>query len=197
MPSDTPPEWQRPFQPRLAARPTYLLHLFLAVNALYRRCAAFLERRPRLYRWFTAGERASKQALFGCRMCGQCALPATGYACPMTCPKELRNGPCGGVSPTGRCEVHPELQCVWVTAFGRAEQAGHGADLDLLQRPVDHREWDRSSWVNYWRGRDEHLWIAVTDTDPRPPLNRDDGLSSDDGLDRDDALGRTSGAVAG
>ena len=38
-------------------------------------------------------ERTARSALFGCRMCGQCALPATGYACPMTCPKQLRNGP--------------------------------------------------------------------------------------------------------
>jgi len=173
VPSDTPPEWQKPFRPRLAARLTYVVHLLLATNALYRGIAGLLERRPRLYRWFTAGERVSKKALFGCRMCGQCALPATGYACPMTCPKELRNGPCGGVSATGGCEVHPELRCVWVTAFERAEQAGHGTDLDLLQRPVDNREWDRSSWVNYWRGRDENLWTPVTDTDPRPRLARD------------------------
>jgi hypothetical protein len=147
---------------------TYVLHFFLATNAFYRRLAGYLERHPRLYRWFTAGERAGKQALFGCRMCGQCALPATGYTCPMTCPKQLRNGPCGGVSPTGRCEVHPELRCVWVTAFERAEQSGHGGDMDLWQRPVDHRQWDRSSWVNYWQGRDADLWIAVADGDPRP-----------------------------
>lgn len=38
----------------------------------------------------------------------------------------------------GRCEVHPELRCVWVVAHERAERTGHGSDLDLLQRPVDH-----------------------------------------------------------
>jgi hypothetical protein len=166
--------WPRPFRPRLTARMGHVLHLVLAANALYRRLAVHLERRPRLYRWFTAGERASKEKLFGCRMCGACALPATGYTCPMTCPKQLRNGPCGGVSPTGRCEVHPELRCVWVTAYERAEESGHGADLDLLQRPVDHREQGRSSWANYWQGRDDDMWAPVTDTTPKPPLNRAD-----------------------
>jgi hypothetical protein len=109
-------------------------------------------------------------------MCGQCALPATGYTCPMTCPKQLRNGPCGGVWPGGWCEVHPTLRCVWVTAFDRAERAGRGGDLDLLQRPVDHREWGRSSWVNYWQGRDDDLWTDAGATDPQPLLGRDLGL---------------------
>ncbi|GLZ02807.1 hypothetical protein Acsp03_02740 [Actinomadura sp. NBRC 104412] len=165
------PTWPRPFRPRLSARMGYLLHALMAANAVYRRLAALIEHRPRLYRWLTAGERASKEALFGCRMCGQCELPATGYTCPMTCPKQLRNGPCGGVSADGRCEVHPELRCVWLIAYERAEASGRGADLDLLQRPVDHRERGRSSWVNYWQGRDDGLWTAFTDTDPYPPLN--------------------------
>lgn len=163
--------WPRPARPRLPARAAYALHALLAANAVYRRLASHLERRQTLYRWFTAGERASKEALFGCRMCGQCALPATGYTCPMTCPKQLRNGPCGGVSPAGRCEVYPEMPCVWVTAFDRAERTGHGGDLDLLQRPLDNREWARSSWVNYWQGRDDNLWTGATGDDPHPPLS--------------------------
>jgi hypothetical protein len=28
----------------------------------------------------------------------------------------------------------------------------------LLHRPVDHRRWGQSSWLNYWQGRDEQLW---------------------------------------
>ncbi|MCD2191849.1 methylenetetrahydrofolate reductase C-terminal domain-containing protein [Actinomycetospora endophytica] len=120
--------------------------------------ASVVERSPVLMRWFTAGERVSKRELFGCRMCGQCALPTTGYACPMTCPKELRNGPCGGVGADGRCEVHPEQPCVWVVAHERAVRAGHGDDLTRLQRPVDQRLWGQSSWLNYWQGRDEGMW---------------------------------------
>lgn len=162
--------WPRPFRPRIGARLGYLLHAGLATNPLYARLGAWLEAHPRAYRAFTAVEKATKRELFGCRMCGQCALPATGYACPMTCPKQLRNGPCGGVSPTGACEVHPELTCVWVVAFERAEATGHGRDLDLLQRPVDQRLRGQSSWVNYWQGRDEDLWTAA------PLLGRELGL---------------------
>lgn len=160
----------RPFQPRISATLAYRLHRLLAGNTFYRRLAAYLERRPVLYRWFTAGERVSKQRLFGCRMCGQCALPVTGYACPMTCPKQLRNGPCGGVSADGSCEVDRTRRCVWVTAWARAEGAARGADLDLLQRPVDNRQWTRSSWINYWQGRDEGLAVAYGDGDPHPRL---------------------------
>ena len=168
--------WPAPFRPMIAARFCYALHALVEVNAAYRRLAIFLERHPRSYRLFTLGERVTKQQMFGCRMCGQCALPATGYACPMTCPKQLRNGPCGGVSASGGCEVFPELRCVWVVAFERAESAGHAKDFDLLQRPVDHRERGRSSWVNYWQGHDEDLWADVTEAVPHPVLRRELGL---------------------
>jgi hypothetical protein len=160
----------RPFLPRLPARPAYALHRVVAANGAYRRLAAAIERHPVARRWFTAAERATKEQLFGCRMCGQCALPATGYACPMTCPKQLRNGPCGGVGADGGCEVYPGMRCVWVTAFERAEATGHGRDLDLLQRPVDHRETGHSSWINYWQGRDDDLWAAADPAQPGPPL---------------------------
>jgi Methylene-tetrahydrofolate reductase C terminal len=170
--SDSPAAGPRPTRPHLSARSAYALHALVAPREPYRWLATWLERHRLMRRWFTAGERITKQEIFGCQMCGQCALPATGYACPMTCPKQLRNGPCGGVSPTGQCEVHPEMRCVWVIAFERAERAGHGADLDLLQRPVDRRETGRSSWVNYWLGRDEDLWAAATPGDPAPLLPR-------------------------
>jgi hypothetical protein len=137
----------------------YRLHHLLEPNAGYRRLARSLERRPRLNRMFTSAERAVKKELFGCRMCGQCSLPVTGYACPMTCPKQLRNGPCGGVGQDGSCEVYPGTQCVWLVAFERSESAGRSADLTLLQRPIDQRRWESSSWVSYWQGRDRNLVI--------------------------------------
>ncbi|MGA1216231.1 MAG: methylenetetrahydrofolate reductase C-terminal domain-containing protein, partial [Candidatus Nanopelagicales bacterium] len=40
-------------------------------------------------------EHAVKKPVWDCRMCGQCVLHSTGMTCPMTCPKTLRNGPCG------------------------------------------------------------------------------------------------------
>src|SRR3954447_24312154 len=66
-------------------------------------------------------EHVVKKPVFGCQMCGQCVLHDTGMTCPMTCPKTLRNGPCGGVREDGHCEVKPEMRCVWVQAVDRAE----------------------------------------------------------------------------
>ena len=152
----------RPVKPTFTAATMYRLQRLLAPNSSYRRLAVFLEKHPRLRRLFTRAEEQVKSRSFGCRMCGQCALPATGYACPMTCPKQLRNGPCGGVAQNGDCEVYAGVKCVWLIAFERAESKGHTADLFRLQRPIDHREWGNSSWINYWQGRDDLLW---TETD--------------------------------
>jgi Methylene-tetrahydrofolate reductase C terminal len=152
------PAWPRPVRPRTSARALYRVAPLLEPRALHRFVARRLERSPRARRLFTALERRNKASLFGCRMCGQCTLPVTGYACPMTCPKSLRNGPCGGVGADGSCEVYPDRPCVWVVAFERADAAGHAADLTRLQRPVDQRLAGTSSWVRYWLGRDEGLW---------------------------------------
>lgn len=137
----------------------YRLHRLLEPNAGYRWLADRLESMPRLRRLFTAAEKSVKSQIFGCRMCAQCALPVTGYACPMTCPKQLRNGPCGGVGADGSCEVYPAMRCVWVIGVERAAGQGRSGDLQLLQRPVDHRLWEQSSWLRYWQGQDEELWI--------------------------------------
>src|SRR5918999_973273 len=67
-------------------------------------------------------EKKSKEALFDCRMCGQCILHSTGLTCPMRCPKNLRNGPCGGVLQDGNCEVLADQPCVWVTAWRRSRK---------------------------------------------------------------------------
>jgi hypothetical protein len=158
-PSRTAPS-PRPTRPRLGARWLYLLQRLLRPNAFYRWLGGRIESFPRLYRAFAAAEETVKAELFGCRMCGQCALPATGYACPMSCPKQLRNGPCGGVAADGGCEVYPEMRCVWLVAYERARSQRRTADLCRLQRPVDQRLWGQSSWVNYWRDRDDGLWTG-------------------------------------
>ena len=66
-------------------------------------------------------EHAVKGPIWDCKMCGQCILHSTGMTCPMNCPKNLRNGPCGGVRPDGGCEVKPEMRCVWLKAYERAD----------------------------------------------------------------------------
>lgn len=155
-----PVAWPRPARPRLPARLAYRAQRLLAPNRLYRRFAGWLESSPASYRIFTAAERGAKRQIFGCRMCGECTLPVTGYACSMTCPKQMRNGPCGGVGADGSCEVHPSARCVWLVAWERSVQAGHTADLRPLQRPADHRLWGSSAWVGYWRHGDRQPWTG-------------------------------------
>lgn len=82
-------------------------------------------------------ERLTKRFLFDCRMCGQCALSSTGMSCPMNCPKQLRNGPCGGVRPGGCCEVIPEMRCVWTLAWEGAARMRKGGGIHEVAPPVD------------------------------------------------------------
>jgi Methylene-tetrahydrofolate reductase C terminal len=149
-----------PFRPRLSARAAYRLQPALRPRAALGWLSARIEASGITRRLFTGAEHQAKANLFGCRMCGQCTLPVTGYVCPMGCPKELRNGPCGGVGADGCCEVYPERRCVWVEAYERAAAQGRAGDLRLLHRPADHRGWGSSSWLNYWQGRDEGLWTG-------------------------------------
>ena len=100
-------------------------------------------------------EHALKGRVFGCQMCGQCVLHSTGMTCPMTCPKELRNGPCGGVRPDGGCEVVPEMRCVWLKAYERSRKLPFRDQFDEVHPPVDHRLRGTSSWLNLVTGRDK------------------------------------------
>jgi len=97
-------------------------------------------------------ERAIKGLLFDCQMCGQCVLSATGMTCPMNCPKNLRNGPCGGVRSDGHCEVKPEMRCVWVEAFHGSERIPGGlAAMEVVQHAADRRLKGTSSWLRVAR----------------------------------------------
>lgn len=93
-------------------------------------------------------ERVAKGLVFDCRMCGQCVLHATGMTCPMTCPKNLRNGPCGGVRPDGACEVDAGTPCIWVEAWDRAARMPrHGGGIHEIQPPLDRRRAGSASWT--------------------------------------------------
>ncbi len=107
----------------------------------------------RLERPVAALERLTKSTLFDCRMCGQCILSSTGMSCPMNCPKNLRNGPCGGVRSNGNCEVHPAMACVWVKAYEGAAHMVHGDKIKTVQPPIDHRRAGWSSWLDVARRR--------------------------------------------
>jgi hypothetical protein len=112
--------------------------------------------RPRLAEHGLArSEEVFKGYAFNCQMCGQCILHSTGMTCPMTCPKHLRNGPCGGVRPDGHCEVIPELPCVWVQAWERSRRMLIYADqIKVVQPPVNRALQGTSAWANMIEGRD-------------------------------------------
>jgi Methylene-tetrahydrofolate reductase C terminal len=106
----------------------------------------------RLERPVAAVERTVKGVLFDCQMCGRCVLGSTGMSCPMNCPKQLRNGPCGGVRANGNCEVKPEMRCVWVEAWRGAERMPGGLEaIRKLQAPVDRRLEGTSAWLRVVR----------------------------------------------
>jgi hypothetical protein len=105
----------------------------------------------RIERLLIPAERLTKGAVFDCRMCGQCVLHSTGMTCPMTCPKNLRNGPCGGVRPNGHCEVVPEMPCVWVQAWERSRKMPHfGSEILHVLPPLNHDRQGSSAWVNHF-----------------------------------------------
>jgi methylenetetrahydrofolate reductase (NADPH) len=92
-------------------------------------------------RILAATERLVKGPLFGCRMCGNCLLQSTAMICPMECPKGLRNGPCGGVTPEGMCYIDNTRKCVWRCIYSKAEKRGTSEKLLEVLPPVD---WDRA-----------------------------------------------------
>lgn len=137
-------------------------------DSLLQTVRAFLLRHSRLTvflaRILDPVERLIKIPVFGCHMCGQCVLHHTGMTCPMTCPKNLRNGPCGGVRLNNRCEVKPEMECVWVKAYRRSQRLLWPEDIHDLRPPVDWSLKGGSSWVNYLTGRDR----IVSGCEPEP-----------------------------
>ena len=109
-------------------------------------------------------EKLVKIPIFHCHMCGQCVLHSTGMVCPMTCPKSLRNGPCGGVRQDGSCEVIPEMSCVWVIAYERSQRLFWPEEIHQFFPPVDWSLQGSSSWINMLTQRDQ----IKTGCDPQP-----------------------------
>ncbi|HUW39767.1 MAG TPA: methylenetetrahydrofolate reductase C-terminal domain-containing protein [Rectinemataceae bacterium] len=111
-----------------------------------------LKRKPRRH----ALEHIGKVILYDCKDCGDCALLDMAYLCPMSqCPKNQRNGACGG-SRDGWCEVYPnEKKCVWVRVYGRLKSSGEEESLGAARLPpADWELYQTSSWYNFYTGRD-------------------------------------------
>jgi methylenetetrahydrofolate reductase (NADPH) len=112
-----------------------------------------VDRSPSAAQFLERVEFAVKSPLFGCQACGNCVLGQMEYVCPMTCPKGMRNGPCGGTS-NGQCEVTPDKPCIWVTVYDRAKAVNRLDDLRVyIPRPNPALQ-GTSSWINYFLNRD-------------------------------------------
>jgi methylenetetrahydrofolate reductase (NADPH) len=108
-----------------------------------------------LVRVFTRVECWIKGGLFGCRMCGNCLLKQTAFICPMTCPKGLRNGLCGGATPE-RCEVDPSRPCTWHRIYEKSTRMGRDDLLLEVNAPLDGNRVGRETWldlIRLWKSR--------------------------------------------
>ena len=125
--------------------------LYGLMKAISRKIAA-----SKLVNSFHKLEHLTKVLIFDCKDCGDCALIDIAYLCPMSqCPKNQRNGACGG-SFLGWCEVYPfKKQCIYVRAYARLKK--YGQEAQLGQNIVPPCDWDlhqSSSWLNFYLGKD-------------------------------------------
>jgi len=68
-----------------------------------------------------------------CSACGDCTIDRTFAICPVTrCAKGLQNGPCGGTTAEGKCEVSPDRDCAWYLIYERMK----GKSLESLREYV-------------------------------------------------------------
>ncbi|MEA3337899.1 MAG: methylenetetrahydrofolate reductase C-terminal domain-containing protein [Chloroflexota bacterium] len=152
----------------LRDRPRFLEHVYKGTEKLFWSLDPLIRRLgyERANRWFRWPEELGKRLVFDCQMCGQCILHSTGMTCPMSCPKNLRNGPCGGVRTDGHCEVKPEMACVWNDAYERSLRMSiYGEELLWIEPPVNRRLEGTSAWVNMLTGVDRQVpegWHGTT-----------------------------------
>lgn len=131
---------------------------------------------------FLKSEELTKGAIFDCHMCGQCILQQTALICPMRCPKGMRNGPCGGPSLDGQCEVYPDKPCIWVEIYKRSQRFGLTGRMEKLQWPVDWSLQGTSAYGNVLNGKwFTPRWSQVLDqqkSEPRAGTNLENALNS-------------------
>jgi hypothetical protein len=113
----------------------------------------WIDKRPLAAHALERLELLGKKSTFGCQACGNCVLGEMEYVCPMTCPKNLRNGPCGGTF-NGQCEVYPEKACVWVKVYDTARAANRVQGLKLFIPPRNRALQGTSSFINLFLNRD-------------------------------------------
>jgi Methylene-tetrahydrofolate reductase C terminal len=134
---------------KLQNRPHWLEIAYAVSHRLVKCFTPWLKPDGWVEKAFVRIEKFSKGPLFDCKMCGQCVLHSTGMTCPMTCPKNLRNGPCGGVRVDGHCEIDPAMPCIWVSAWERSRQMPwYGTQIMNIQPPLNRQLQGTSAWIN-------------------------------------------------
>ncbi len=128
----------------------------------------WVDERPAAARGVERIEFAIKAPLFGCEACGNCVLSHMEYVCPQTCPKSMRNGPCGGTF-NGRCEVI-EKPCIWTVVYERAKSENQIAQLRTYIPPRNRALAGSSSWINYFLERDSRPGRAEPISTQSPDL---------------------------
>ncbi len=113
----------------------------------------------RLDRLVVLIERPTKALLFDCKMCGDCLLSSTGMSCPMNCPKNVRNGPCGGVREDGGCEIEPDMPCVWVEGWEGIKRNSTVKRYLMPRKQADGNRQGSSAWVREVERRIPHIEI--------------------------------------
>jgi hypothetical protein len=79
-----------------------------------------------------------------CDACGDCVLGETQGYCPIArCSKSLMNGPCGGTSKNGKCEISEDTDCIWKLIVERAELRGELESLAKIRKP---KNWSRARY---------------------------------------------------
>ena len=122
--------------------------------------ARFCEKVPGLYKCAWIAENLVKKPVFRCQDCGQCVLSYNAFTCCMRCPKQIRNGPCGGTRDNGHCEVYPERHCIWWLIYERSRKLGRLDKLRKYHIPVDRRFEHTSAWLNMFAGKIEGLSLS-------------------------------------
>jgi methylenetetrahydrofolate reductase (NADPH) len=140
----------------------------------------WVDNRPVIAHGVERFEFAIKSPLFGCQTCGNCVLGQMEYVCPQTCPKNMRNGPCGGTK-NGQCEV-VDKPCIWVAAFERAKSANRFEDLKVYIPPPNRALKGTSSWVNFFLNRDIRPETVPPRSDsPKGPTHTGSGDAGESG----------------
>jgi methylenetetrahydrofolate reductase (NADPH) len=69
----------------------------------------------------------------------------------MECPKGMRNGPCGGMTPEKKCYVDETRKCIWYAIYKRALKTGREETLLEVLPPLDWNKVGTETWGDVFR----------------------------------------------